>query len=131
MSIFLVICFTTRAFSQCDNAVMLKKGDVVKDCDRVGYSLEYDKSVREDLVKGEYDSKIVEEQAKVITWKDLSAKTSEEQATLWKAEAIRERNLLDAEKNKGDKSLWLGIAMGILLTVGAGYAVGQVSKSSR
>ena len=122
---------TTQAIAECDNAVFLKKGDIVKDCDRVGLSVEYNQKVMEDIVEGQYASKIIEEQDKIISLKDLSISLNEKQSDLWKSEALREREALDAEKGKGNKSLWIGIAMGILLTIGAGYAVGQVAKSSR
>ena len=131
VSLLLCLSFLTNAFAECENATTLRKGDVVKDCDRIGYSMEYDKTVRSDLVEGDYNKKIVEEQKKIITLKDLSIDLNQKQGTLWREEAIRTRKELDAEKNKGDKSLWIGITMGILICVAAGYAIGQVAKVSQ
>ena len=131
ISMLLVLCFLTNAFAECDNAVILKKGDVVKDCDRVGLSMDYNNQVMKDIVEGEYAGKIVEEQKKIITLKDLSIDISQKQSELWKEEATRTRKELDSEKNKGNKSLWIGIALGLCLTIAAGYALGQVSRASR
>jgi len=131
ISILLCLSLIGNAFATCDNAVILKKGDVVKDCDRVGLSIEYNDQVMKDLVEGDYNGKIVEEQKKVLTLKDLSIDLNKKQADLWKEEAQRERKLYDEERNKGDKSLWIGITMGILITVAAGYAIGQVSRAAQ
>lgn len=131
VSTLLCLSLLTNAFAECDNAVILKKGDIVKDCDRVGLSMEYNDQVMKDIVEGEYAGKIVEEQKKIITLKDLSIDLNQKQGTLWKEEAIRTRKELDDEKNRGDKSLWIGITMGILICVAAGYAIGQVSKVSQ
>jgi hypothetical protein len=131
IALILTIVFSVNSLAVCDNAVTLRKGDTVKDCDRIGYSLEYDKTVRADLVEGDYNKKIVEEQKKLIELKDLSISLNQKQSELWKEEAMREREAYDKERNKGNKSLWLGIALGVLLTVGAGYAIGQASKASR
>jgi hypothetical protein len=130
VSTILLLCFTLRALS-CENAVNLNKGDTVKDCDRVGLSVEYNKKVMKDLVEGDYNKKIIEEQRKIIELKDLSMELSRKQSDMWKEESYRNRSSLDHERGKVSKSLWIGVSLGILMTVAAGYAIGQASKASR
>lgn len=130
ITLVLTTSITLNAIA-CDNAVILKVGDTVKDCDRVGLSLEYNKSVTRDLIEGDYNKKIIEEQEKILSLKDLSIELNQQRSELWRQDAERERKLLDEEKSKGSRSLWIGIAVGVLLTVGAGYALGQAAKASK
>jgi hypothetical protein len=84
--------------------------------------------INQDLVSGDYNGRIVDEQKKVIDLKDLQLQDTSKDRDLWKAEATREREVVDKYDSKTNWNLWGGILAGVLLTVGAGYAVGQVRK---
>lgn len=123
------ILFTSvPSFADCQPAVSLNVGDKITDCPRIGLSLDYDKQLRKDLIEGDYNKQIVEEQKKIISLKDLQIKQTTEQSDLWKQEALRERDALDKERNKTNWGFWGGLIGGVALTVLAGWAVGQASK---
>lgn len=128
MVVFAMLMAPVRSLADCPNAISLGVGEKVTDCPRIGLSLEYDKQVRKDLIEGDFNKKIVEEQKKLIDMKDLQMKYTIEDRDLWKAEAIREREALDKERNKTNWGLWGGLIGGIALTVLAGWAVGQAGK---
>lgn len=116
------------ALADCPNAVALNVGDKVTDCPRIGLSLDYDRQVRKDLVDGDYNKQIVDQQKKIIDLKDLQIKQMSDQAELWRTEALREREVLNRERDKTNWGLWGGLIGGIALTVMAGWAIGQASR---
>lgn len=128
MVLFAVFMNPVAAIANCPNAISLNVGDKVTDCPRIGLSVEYDKQVRKELVEGEYNKQIVDQQKRIIELKDLQIKQTTEQSDLWRSEALREREALDKERNKTNWGLWGGILGGIALTVLAGWAVGQASR---
>lgn len=124
----LLSIFSNLAMADCPPSVLLKQGDRVTDCARVGLSLEYDEQVRKDLIEGDYNKHIAVEQQKIIELKDLQIRQISENADLWKQEAKQEREALDKERNKTNWGFWGGLIGGVALTVLAGWAVGQVSR---
>ena len=116
------------ALADCPNAVTLHVGDKVADCDRIGLSIAFEKGMRKDLIESDFNKKIVEEQAKIIDLKDLSIKQSNEQSTLWKEEATRERDAYDKERSRTNTSFWFGMGLGILVILGGAYAVKSVAR---
>ena len=116
--------------SKCPNAVLLKVGDTVTDCDRIGLNLEFEKTVREQVIQNDYNLKIIDEQKKVIDLKDLTIKTSQEQAQLWKEEADRSRKYADEANQNRSKDFLFGLIGGIVLTALAGWTIGQVANST-
>ena len=131
-STIIAISLTISSIAQaedCKPSVLLKIGDKITDCDRVGLSLDTDLKVRKELVEGDFNKKILEEQKKVIDLKDLTIKYTSDQKDLWKMEADRSHDLYLRERDRNDKYFWIGIAAGILLTVGAGYAIGQAANA--
>jgi hypothetical protein len=108
----------------------LKVGDTVKDCDRIGLNLQFERSVREQVIQNDYNAKIIDEQKKIIDLKDLTINTSQQQAQLWKTEAERSRKLADEANQEKTKDFAYGLVGGILLTVLAGWALGQVAKGT-
>lgn len=123
-----ITVLANSALADCPNAVSLNVGDKVVDCPRIGLSLEYDKQIRKELIEGDYNKEIINQQNRIIELKDLQIKQTTEQADLWKSEAQRERDALDKEKNKTNWGVWGGLMGGVALTVLAGWALGQVSR---
>lgn len=123
VSTMIVSLLSTSSFADCPNAVNLKVGDKVTDCDRVGLSTQFEKGLRKDLIESDYNKKIIDEQAKIITLKDLSIKQSNDQATLWKDESTRERDAYDRERSRTTTSFWMGLGVGILVIIGGAYAL--------
>lgn len=103
-------------------------GDTVRDCPRIGLSEEADLEIRKQLIEGDYNKKILAEQERVISLKDLQIKYTTEQKDLWKSDALREREAYDKERRRTSANFWIGLGAGILLTVAAGWAVGQAGK---
>lgn len=125
----LIVATTSQALAvECPNATYLKIGDVVKDCDRIGLSKEYDLGLRKELIESDYNKQVIVEQKKLLDLKDISISVYEQKSDLWKSEAERERTQLDKERDRNGKYFWLGILSGIGLTLGAAWAVGQVSR---
>lgn len=116
------------SFADCQNAISLNVGDKVTDCPRIGLSLDYDRQIRKELIEGDYNRQIVDQQKRIIDLKDLQIKQTTDQADLWKTEALREREALDKERNKTNWGFWGGLIGGVALTVLAGWAVGQASR---
>ena len=112
-----LLTFTTiasSAYADCPNAVDLKVGDTVKDCDRVGLSLDYNKTVQKQLVDGDYNAQIVEEQQKQLTLKDLDIQYQQKRGDDAIADAGLYKSQLDQERQKSKVDLWLGIGIGLL-----------------
>ena len=129
LSALLIVSMTSQyAMADCPNAIRLKVGDTVKDCERIGLSVEYDQQVREDLVRGDFNKEITEEQKKIISLKDLQIKDTQDQKDLYKADALREREALDKERERSKMGFWVGLGAGIVLTVLSGWAIGQAAK---
>lgn len=126
----LLISNSSLAASNCPNAVLLNVGDKVTDCNRIGLNLEFEKSVREQVIQNDYNLRIIEEQKKIIDLKELTIKTAQDQSQLWKDEAERSRKKYDEAMDARSKDLLYGLISGILLTALAGWTVGQVAKST-
>lgn len=114
--------------SSCPNAVSLHVGDTVKDCPRVGLSVDYEKTVRKQLVESDFDKKIIDEQAKILTLKDLSITNLNDQSKLWKDEAQRDREQVDKERARTSTSFWVGLGVGIATVLASAWAVKQVAR---
>ena len=114
--------------SSCPNAVSLHVGDTVKDCSRIGLSVDYEKTVRKQLVESDFDKKIIDEQAKIITLKDLSITNLNDQSKLWKDEAQREREQVDKERARTSTSFWVGLGVGIATILAGAWTVKQVAR---
>jgi hypothetical protein len=115
----------------CPNAVLLRVGEKVTDCDRIGLNLEFDKQVREQIVQYEFNLKIIEEQKKMLDLKDLTISTTREQAELWKIEAERLRKKDDEKRWLNTPDFIIGFLSGMAVMALAGWTVGQVANSSK
>lgn len=125
--ILLIITITVSPiFAQCPNSVRLKKGDKVSDCERIGYSLEYDKRVREELIEGDYNKKIIVEERKLnLRMKDLIKLEKDENLVL-RTEVKRVRTDSDKKSSGSNTSFFLGVGFTLLAVGVVGYALGQV-----
>jgi hypothetical protein len=104
----------SSAAADCPNAVDLKVGDTVKDCDRVGLSLDYNKTVQKQLVDGDYNAQIVDEQGKQLTLKDLDIQYQQKRGDNAIADSSLYQSQLAQEKQKSKFDLWIGIGIGLL-----------------
>jgi len=84
--------------------------------------------MNKDLVTGDFDKQIADEQKRVIELKDLRIAESDKQGSLWKTEADRERDAYDKERNHGDTKFWIGIGLGAFTILAGAWAVKQVAK---
>lgn len=116
----------SSVYAECPSAVTLRVGDAVTDCTRVGLNLETNKQVQKDLIEGDYNKKIIEEQKKLINIKDLQIKYSEEQYQLWKTDALRERESVDKLRKDNKQDFWVGILLGAGAVILGGWSLGQV-----
>jgi len=112
--------------SECPNAIDLAVGDKITDCDRVGLSREYAKTVKTELIEADFNKKIVSEQKRLIEIKDLALTASMEQADLWKAQEAKTRATLEDERSRAGRPFWLGMLAGVGLVLASAWAVGQV-----
>lgn len=106
----------------------LNVGDKVTDCPRIGLSEQADLENRQQLIEGDYNKKIIEQQQKQIDLKDLMITDQKARGDLWQDEAQRERDYADKMKANGDQKFWLGLGVGLLTVLVTGYALGQVNK---
>ena len=116
------------AQAECPNAVTLNVGDSVKDCNRIGLSVDYEKRIRKELHENEYNKRLLEEQNKLIELKDLKSTELEKQSNLWKSDALREREALDKERNKPNYGFWGGLVLGIGVIVLGAWSIKQVGR---
>lgn len=116
------------ANSSCPNATYLGVGDTVKDCPRIGLSVEYDLQIRKDLIEGDYNKKILEEKDKLLIIKDTKIKYLEDQYDLWKNEAAREREEYDKIRKNQNSDFWYGIMLGAGSILMGAWAIKQVGK---
>lgn len=114
----------------CPNAVLLRVGDKVTDCDRIGLNLQFDKQIRQEIIEAEFNDKIIQEQKKMLDLKDLTISTTREQADLWKAEAERLRKKNDEQKWIDTPNFLLGFLSGVAIMALAGWTVGQVANNT-
>lgn len=116
------------AQAECPNVVTLNIGDSVKDCNRIGLSVDYEKRIRKELHENEYNKRLLEEQNKLIELKDLKSTELEKQSNLWKSDALREREALDKERNKPNYGFWGGLVLGIGVVVLGAWSIKQVGR---
>lgn len=131
MIVAISLTASNLAYADCPPALNLKIGTVVTDCDRIGLNLDTDAKIKKDLIESDYNKKIVEEQQKIIDLKDLSLKTSIERSQIWEIEAKRmETKYNDSQKSIG-YPFYAGLAAGVVLMLASGYALGQVSRTTK
>lgn len=114
------------ALGDCPNAISLKVGDKVTDCDRIGLSVPYDLKVRQSLIEGDYNLKIIAEKDRLITAKDLALKDADEQKVLYRDEATRARKDADDARASANTRFWIGVVVGFLAILGGAWAIGRV-----
>jgi hypothetical protein len=112
----------------CPNAVSLPVGSTVKDCARVGLSADYDKTVRKELVEGDQNKVIVQQQTQIIQLKDLTIKSTQDEAAIWKQQSDAATEALEKEKNRSSMTLIGGILIGAGAILLSSWAVKNVSK---
>lgn len=112
--------------SKCPNAVSLRVGDKVSDCDRVGLRTDYAKRLKVELIEGEFNKKIIAEQGKIIELKDLAIKNANAQAESFKLEAERERKNSQNDRLSARLNLWVGIAAGAFSILAGAWAIEKV-----
>jgi hypothetical protein len=112
----------------CPNAVDLKVGDTVTDCPRVGLSLPYNKTVEKELIDNDYNTQIIQDQAKELTLKDLDVQYYKQRGDTAISDLAVTQADLDTERKKSHTDLWVGIAAGILLTSLAVWGASQLSQ---
>lgn len=128
LSITTALSLSSSPALACSPAVKLFVGDKVTDCPRIGLSEEADLANRKQLIEGDYNLKILSEQKQMLDLKDKQISYIQKQDDLWKADAERERAAYDAERGRAKTEFWIGLGVGILTVVVAGYAVHQVAK---
>lgn len=116
------------AYADCPPAVRLRVGDKVTDCERIGLSDEADLKVKKDLIEGDFNKKIIDEQKRQLELKDLVITDYSKRSDLWEQEAMRAREVADKAQNRSENNFWLGILAGVALTLGAAWGYGQVAK---
>jgi hypothetical protein len=126
-SIIIAISLVSNiALADCISAISLNVGDKVTDCPRIGLSHDADLQIRKDLVEGDYNKKIVITQKSIIDLQNEQIDYMQQQSSLWKTDALRERAAYDSERSRNNVNFWIGLGVGILTVVVAGYAIGQV-----
>lgn len=115
-------------YAECPNAVYLPQGSTVEDCDRMGLSIPYNDRVRKELIENEYNKKIVIEQKKMITLKDLMVTEVKGQNDVLKTEDTRLRKDNDDLRRGSDWKLWVGVGIGIVATVLGAWGLGQIGR---
>ena len=114
------------ALADCPNAVRLKVGDTVTDCERIGLSLDEDLRVREAIKNGEIDSQLVEEQKRLIDMKDLTIKDASDENKDLKDEVKRTRKEVDDSRGASHMELFIGMGIGIALTAIVAWEIQKV-----
>lgn len=123
LRLFLVLALMVPPplFGECPNAVRLKVGDVVRDCERIGLSVPEELEVRKTLKAAETDREYIEGQAKLLTLKDLTISTLKEESTLYKADSVRERTDSDRLREQGQTKFLIGVGVGVLTMLVAAW----------
>jgi hypothetical protein len=112
----------------CPNAIDLKVGDKVIDCDRVGLKKDYAKDVEEDLLIANFNRKIAEDEAKIAANKDKRIEDADAQAARWEAENEKTRQQLIEEQKRGKVDFWIGFASGFVTILLGAIAIKEAAK---
>lgn len=128
MSFNILLADPSPTPSTCPNAVVLHKGDSVKDCDRIGLSVNYDKQVRQDLVEGDFNKKLNQINKQIQDAQEDRYNKLAEQSKLWQDQAVQERDNYTKEREVASRNIWIGIGVGVLMTILTGFMVKQVVK---
>jgi len=113
------------AWGDCPNAIRLKVGDRVSDCDRIGYSEAYDQRVVKELKDYKLLQEIDLQKDSLIKNQDLRIKTQSEMIQTWAEDSQYFRTAYKEERDAGNLKLYLGVFMGVLLS---GFAVWGASQ---
>jgi hypothetical protein len=112
----------------CQNAIRLLPNAQNDSCERIGLEVNFEKSIREDLVRGDYNARIVKEQEKQLQIKDLTLTAYEKKDGLQTAEIERVRKRADEIEGRQKTDFWLGLGIGIGLAVVSAWIVKQVAR---
>jgi hypothetical protein len=116
------------AFAGCLNAIRLEVGDKVTDCPRIGLSIEYDEKVRQDLIKGEFNAKIVDHYEGLLKVKDQVIESKDKQITIYRAEVDRSHEALDKERSRSKVDFWIGLGTGAAVILLGAIVVQKVVR---
>lgn len=127
--LFLIIMLLPGlCWGDCPNAIRLLPGAKNDECERIGLEVNAEKSVREDLVRGEYNAKIVDEQKRQLDIKDLTIAEYEKKTGLQGQEIERLRARNDSLENRSSTTFWLGLGAGIIVVLVGSIAIKNVAK---
>ena len=124
LKFFLVLMLSSmQATAGCPNAIRLLPGAQNDTCERIGLSVDYDVTVRKQLVEGDYNKQLVQQQKQLLDLKDLQIADHEKEEGVLKDEVQRERSALDAERARAKLDFWIGAAAGVLTVVLSAWVV--------
>lgn len=115
ISLILISCLLSNiALADCPNAIDLKVGDTVQDCDRVGLSKTRALEVENTLKQGKINLKIIDTQTDLLKWKDTKITTVTQERDEYKNDDQRERQETDRLRNEGSTKLIIGVVVGVV-----------------
>jgi hypothetical protein len=135
LCLVLAVCMSTTAFANCPKPVTSLEQGAQAPCSGFLFSKEKEQEVR--LMAEDY--KLVQEELNIknkkleLTLKDLRLSDEiilkeRDKTELWRLTAEKSTlELVKVNESQGNRDL-LMILLGVVVTVGAGYAVGQASK---
>lgn len=133
LCLMLTVCVSSTAFAECIKPVTLLEQGAPAPCSGFLFTKDKEKEVRlivEDhkLLEQELEikNKKIELLLKDLSLSDLIIQKEREKSELWRLTAEKSTlELTKTNENQGNRDLWM-IILGVGLTVGAGYALGQV-----
>lgn len=135
LSLLLALILSLPANADCNKPVTTLEQGTPAPCRGFLFTPEKEREVRllsedYDFTKQESDlkSKKIDLLIKSQSDTDFIIKKEREQAELWRKAAEDSTLKLTQKENRQASRDWMMIIAGVLLTVGAGYAVGQAAK---
>ena len=133
LCLVLAVCMSTTAFAECTKPVTLLEQGAQAPCNGFLFTKEKEKEVRlmaEDyklvLEELEYKNKKIELTLKDLRLSDDIIQKERDKGELWRLTAEKSTlELVKSNEGQGKRDIWM-ILLGVGLTVGAGYALGQV-----
>ena len=135
LSLLLTISLATPVYAECNKQVTLLNEGTPAPCRGYLFTPEKEAEVRlmnEDFKLTQQELQLKDKKIELLV-KDIKdtefiIKREQEQAELWRKMAEDSTlKLIKTDENRGRRD-WLMMLLGVAVTVGAGYAVGQASK---
>lgn len=116
------------AHADCQKSILIQKGETVTDCDRIGFSVDYAKEIKKQLVEGDYLKRELEGTQNLLNLEKQLGDTLRGEIKALDAERLRAYAERDKQADRNQTVFWVGMGVGIAIPIIAAVIIQKVVK---